>query len=81
MKKLAIIKRFVMCAGILIGNVTPVWAATGQGDNSDLFVWIFLGFCALIVVAQLVPATMVLLGLAKGVKKERVEAVPARIKD
>jgi hypothetical protein len=81
MKKLAIIKRFVMCAGILIGNVTPVWAATGQEDNSDLFVWIFLGFCALIVVAQLIPATMVLLGLAKGVKKERVQAVPARIKD
>lgn len=81
MKNLAIIKRFVMCTGVLIGNVAPVWAATGKEDNSDLFVWIFLGFCALIVVAQLIPAAMVLLGLAKGVKKERVEAVPARIKD
>jgi len=70
-----------MCAGILIGNATPVWAATGREDNSDLFVWIFLGFCALIVVAQLIPAAMVLLGLAKGVKKESVEAVPAKIKD
>ncbi|OHE24492.1 MAG: hypothetical protein A2X92_07790 [Syntrophus sp. GWC2_56_31] len=70
-----------MCTGVLIGNVTPVWAATGKEDNSDLFVWIFLGFCALIVVAQLIPAAMVLLGLAKGVKKESVEAVPAKIKD
>jgi hypothetical protein len=75
MKNLTIMKRFIMCASILIVNATPVWAAaTGREDNSDLFIWIFLGFCALIVVAQLVPATMVLFGLAKGVKKERVEA-------
>jgi hypothetical protein len=80
MKNLTIIKRFVMSTGILIGNVTPVWAsATGREDNSDLFVWIFLGFCALIVVAQLIPAAMVMLGLAKGVKKERVEAVPVKM--
>jgi hypothetical protein len=75
MKNLTIIKKIVMCAGILIVNVTPVWAATGKEDNSDLFVWIFLAFCALIVVAQLIPAAMVMLGLAKGVKKERIEAV------
>ncbi len=73
-----IIKRFVMYAGILIGNATPVWAVTtGREDNSDLFVWIFLGFCALIVVAQLIPAAMVLFGLVKGVKKETTEAAPA----
>jgi hypothetical protein len=79
MKNLTIIKRFIMCTVILIGNVTPVWAATGKEDNSDLFVWIFLAFCALIVVAQLIPAAMVMLGLAKGVKKERVEAVPVKM--
>jgi hypothetical protein len=80
MKKLAIVKRFVLGAGILIGNVTPVWAAaTGREDNSGLFVWIFLGFCALIVVAQLIPAAMVLLGVVKGFKKETVEAAPATV--
>jgi hypothetical protein len=79
MKNLTIIKRFVIYTGILIGNITPVWAATGKEDNSDLFVWIFLGFCALIVVAQLIPAVMVMLGLAKGVKKERVEIIPAKM--
>ena len=79
MKNLAIIKRFVMGAGILIGNVTPVWAETAgrEADNSGLFVWIFLGFCALIVVAQLIPAAMVLLGLVKGLKKDTTEVVPA----
>ena len=68
-------KELIM-AGILIGNVTPVWAATTgrEVDNSDLMVWIFLGFCALIVVAQLIPAAMVLIGLVKGVKKSAAEA-------
>ena len=78
MKNFAIIKRFVLGAGFIIGNVTPVWAATAgrEADNSGLFVWIFLGFCALIVVAQLIPAAMVILGLAKGVKKQPAEFAP-----
>ena len=78
MKNITISKRFIMYAGILICNVTPVWAATDgrEVDNSGLFVWIFLGFCALIVVAQLIPAAMVLFGLVKGVKKETAEVAP-----
>lgn len=73
-----IITRFTMGAGILIGNVTPVWAATEgrETDNSGLFVWIFLGFCALIVVAQLIPAAMMLFGVVKGVKKDKAEVSP-----
>lgn len=54
------------------GNVTNLWAAeAAREDSSGLFVWIFLAFCALIVVAQLIPAMMVLLGFARGVKKEK----------
>lgn len=59
------------------GNVAPLWAAdAAREDNSDLFVWIFLGFCALIVVAQLIPAVMMLLGFAKGVKKDQAPPAP-----
>jgi hypothetical protein len=59
------------------GNVAPLWAAdAARKDNSDLFVWIFLGFCALIVVAQLIPAVMMLLGFAKGVKKDQAPPAP-----
>jgi hypothetical protein len=78
MKNITITKRFIMYAGILIGNATPVWAETTgrEADNSGLFVWIFLGFCALIVVAQLIPAIMLLFGLVKGVKKEPTEIIP-----
>ncbi|MEJ2698646.1 MAG: hypothetical protein P8Z70_03155 [Desulfuromonadales bacterium] len=31
-------------------------APAGREDNSSLVVWVFLGFCALLVVAQLLPA-------------------------
>ena len=68
----------IAAGAILIGNVTPVWAATTgrKVDNSNLFVWIFLCFCALIVIVQLIPAVMVLLGFTKGIKNKTPEAVP-----
>jgi hypothetical protein len=69
-------KRTMTTLGILIGNVTTAWAATGREDNSDLFVWIFLAFCALIVIAQLIPAAMVIFGFTKSVKKQTVAVAP-----
>ncbi len=48
---------------------TTAFAAGAREDNSGIFVWIFLGFCALIVVAQLLPALFMVLGFAKGFKK------------
>jgi hypothetical protein len=77
MGKTTIMKNMIRYAGIFIGNVTPAWAATnGREDNSDLFVWIFLAFCALIIVAQLIPAIMMVMGFSKGVKKEVPITVP-----
>ncbi len=56
---------------IMIGSVSSVFAASGaREDNSGIFVWIFLGFCALIIAAQLLPALLLMLGFAKGIKKE-----------
>jgi len=54
----------------LTGILAPVsvFAASGERvDDSGIFVWVFLGFCALIVVAQVVPAVLLLFGMAKGV--------------
>ena len=52
-----------------IASLAPVaaFAAGGRVDDSGMFVWIFLGFCALIVVAQVVPAVLLMCGLAKGI--------------
>jgi hypothetical protein len=53
---------------MLMGILAPVsaFAASGTGEESGIFVWIFLGFFALIVVGQLVPAVMLIIGLVKG---------------
>ena len=54
----------------IIGTIAPATAfaaSTPRVDDSGLFVWIFLGFCALIVIAQVMPALLLLLGMAKGV--------------
>ncbi|BDV41725.1 hypothetical protein GURASL_06480 [Geotalea uraniireducens] len=58
-----------------LGTVAPALAASGaREDNSGIFVWLFLGFCALIIVAQVIPAVLMTLGAAKGLKKERALA-------
>ena len=54
----------------LMGILAPVTAFAAGGlseDNSGIFVWVFLGFCALIVVAQVIPAVMLMFGMVKGI--------------
>jgi len=61
----------VQAIAVWFGTAAPALAASGaREDNSGIFVWIFLGFCALIIVAQLAPALLMMLGFAKGLKKE-----------
>ena len=46
---------------------TTAFAASGtQGDEPGLLAWGFIGFCAVIVVGQLVPAAMLVIGAVKG---------------
>ena len=62
----------------IMGTASTVWAEVdGLEDHSGLFCWIFLGFCALIVVAQLLPAMMMMAGMVRGVK-ESAEAAEER---
>jgi hypothetical protein len=80
MKNIKIWKNLGLGMAVFWGHVAPLWAAdAGREDNGDLFVWIFLAFCALIVVAQLIPAMLLLLGFAKGVKKGHVPPPPEPI--
>lgn len=64
----------------LIGTMVPATAmaaANIPAANDGIFVWIFLGFFALIVVGQLVPAAILITGLIKGLvagKETKVEA-------
>ncbi len=64
---------------LVLGSVTSALAASGaREDNSGVFVWIFLGFCALIIVAQMVPAVLTMLGIVKGVKESFGEKVEVK---
>ncbi|SNB48080.1 hypothetical protein [Geobacter sp. DSM 9736] len=49
-------------------TITPAFAAsTTKVYNSGILVLVFLGFCALVVVAQLIPALITLWGMIKSV--------------
>ena len=58
----------------IMGIIAPATAFAASGaaeEGSGIFVWIFLGFFALIVVGQLVPAVMLLTGLVKGITAKK----------
>ncbi|HJV35620.1 hypothetical protein [Geomonas sp.] len=46
-------------------------ASTNKVFISKIGIFVFLGFCALVLVVQLIPAMMTLYGMLKGVSKEQ----------
>lgn len=47
-------------------SATSAFAASGaQADEPGILAWAFLGFCAVILVGQLVPAAMMVIGAFK----------------
>jgi len=63
-----------------LAAVTPAFAASStRVYSSGALVLVFLGFCALVVVAQLIPAIMTLVGMIKGaVENRKSETVTAK---
>jgi hypothetical protein len=54
----------------ILATIAPATAFAANGlseDTSGIFVWVFLGFCALIVVAQIMPAVLLMTGMVKGI--------------
>lgn len=65
----------------LIGTIAPATAyaaANTPAGNDGVFIWIFLGFFALVVVGQLIPAIMLIIGMAKGVTTKDEAKTEAR---
>ncbi|MEE4254460.1 MAG: hypothetical protein V2I50_10520 [Desulfuromusa sp.] len=55
----------------LILFAVPAFAVdTTQTYNSGILVLLFVGFCALLIVAQLVPAVLTLFGMTKAIVKQ-----------
>lgn len=63
-------KKLIVAIILSLVSVTPAIASTvGRVDHSGLLVWMFLGFCALIVVAQLLPSVLMTLGVFNSFKE------------
>jgi len=67
-------KRMATAAVAMMATAAPAWAAPAYTDNSGVLVWTFLGFCALIVVAQVMPAVLMVVGAARGLFMAAPEA-------
>jgi len=59
--------RIATATATLLTIASSVFASGGRVDNSGIVVWVFLGFCGLIVAAQLIPALLVMFGIVRGV--------------
>jgi len=62
---------------LLTGSASAVFAATEtQGEGMGILIYMFVGFFALVIVAQLVPAIFVFYGMLRGLlKRPEKEAV------
>ncbi|HJV33608.1 hypothetical protein [Geomonas sp.] len=60
----------------MAASATSAFAANGaQADEPGILCWAFMGFCAVIIAGQLVPAAMLVIGAAKALvgKQETVK--------
>lgn len=75
MKRINLIKKTIWYTCLLLFQGTPLWAAVEEAervDNIDTLMWIFLAFCALIMVGPLIAASSVL--FSKRGKREKAES-------
>lgn len=61
-------KTMKLLATMLISSTSAVYAATNaQSEGAGILTYLFIGFFALIIVSQLVPAVILFAGMIKGV--------------
>ncbi len=64
-------KKLIASLTVLL-SATPAFAIdTSQTYNSGILTLFFVGFCALIIVAQLVPAVLTLFGMTRAVMPKK----------
>ena len=63
-------KKMSLTMWMVIASSVPAFAVdTSKTYSSGLLIGIFLAFCALIVVVQLMPSVMLLIGFVKGLAR------------
>lgn len=75
-------KKLMMAIMLFVVSATPAFAvSTTATYSSPLLVLLFVGFCALVIVAQLVPAILVLVGATKAVAAGARESRMVKVKN
>lgn len=62
----------------LVGSIPAFAVDTAKTYSSGLLIAIFLAFCALLVLAQLIPSIMMLAGFLKGLSRRTESKAEAR---
>lgn len=61
-------KTLRMLISMVAGSASAAYSATGmQSEGAGILAYFFVGFFALIIVSQLVPAMILFFGLVKGI--------------
>jgi hypothetical protein len=68
-----------VCSAVVLSLATSTGAFASSGATNKVFVsgpliLLFLGFCALVVVIQCIPAIIMLYGMIKGAASNKEEA-------
>jgi hypothetical protein len=64
------VKTILVTFALMLMAVSPALATdTSKTYNSGILVLLFVGFCALLIIAQLVPAVLALFGMTKEAAK------------
>ncbi len=60
-------KTMKLLAAMILGSTSAAYAASNaQSDGAGILTYLFIGFFALIIVSQLVPAVILFVGMVKG---------------
>ena len=68
-----------MCSAIILSLATSTGAFASSGVTNKVFIsgpliLLFLGFCALVVVVQCIPAVIMFYGMIKGIASSKEKA-------
>ena len=65
-------KTLRLLISMMAGSSAAAYAASGvQGNDMGILTYAFIGFFALIIVSQLVPATILFIGMVRGLFSAR----------
>jgi hypothetical protein len=71
-------KAMLITLGLSLFALPAFAVDTAKTYNSGILVLLFVGFCALLIIAQLVPALLALFGMTKAVSQGSRKTVKAK---